>query len=84
MLFNLSTEEIIGKLSEKGANHPCARCGKEDFELITTTLVPIQVKMGITSVGGESIPAAVVACSNCGNLSYHALGALGLLERSGK
>jgi hypothetical protein len=34
-------------------------------------------------LGGPSIPTIALICSNCGFISQHALGVLGLLEEGG-
>jgi hypothetical protein len=33
-------------------------------------------------MGGGGVPTVLVACSNCGHLMQHAIGALGLLPSS--
>ncbi len=75
-----SIERIIQALDTKGANKPCARCGNEHFQAVSKTRIPIQDDFTMVEIGGESIPALIIACKNCGNLSTHALGALGLLK----
>ena len=73
-------DKIIAKLNERGAMQPCARCGKQKFALLDDiTRVDQQKDMSVINLGGPSIPCATVVCENCGNVSLHGLGALGLM-----
>lgn len=77
-------EEIIKKLEERGAKLPCPRCGGKNFSLIEGYFNnPLQSTIGNLVIGGPAIPSVVIACTNCGYISQHALGALGLLPSSG-
>ena len=73
-------QAIIQALTQKGAKHPCSRCGGLQFEVVAETHIPIQEEPGSVVIGGPSIPAAVVACPKCGHLWQHALGPLGLMK----
>ena len=73
-------DKIISALKAKEAMKPCPRCGNTTFSLIDGYFSHfIQPRLGGISIGGPSVPAAVVVCTNCGWLSEHALGVLGLL-----
>ncbi len=75
-------KKIMAALKDKGAILPCPRCGKQDFTLLDDyTTLAIQKNFDNIVIGGPSIPSAVVICSNCGYISLHAIGALGLLEK---
>ena len=82
-MAELSQEErdkIVRALENKGASKPCPRCGNATFSLIGGYFNHfIQVRLGGMKIGGPSVPTAVVACTNCGWLAEHALGALDLL-----
>jgi predicted RNA-binding Zn-ribbon protein involved in translation (DUF1610 family) len=82
---NLSSEEkqkIIDKLSEKGANHPCPRCTSKNFTILDGYFAqPIQPSLTNLMFGGPSVPSVVIVCNNCGYMSQHALGMLGLLPK---
>jgi hypothetical protein len=42
------------------------------------------IKKGVDAslvLGGPTIPVAIAACNNCGAITFHALGALGLLKK---
>lgn len=77
-------KEIAEKLNEKGATQPCNRCGQPNFSLLDGFVnLPLNQEIsGNVVIGGPSVPCAVLACNNCGNLSYHALGALGMLNKN--
>ena len=72
--------KIIKRLTERGVNRPCPRCGNNDFSIIDGYFSqPLQPDVTSGKIGGPSIPSVVTACNKCGYLSQHALGALGLL-----
>jgi len=78
-------QKIIRALDERGANLPCPRCGNESFTLAGGYFHQgIQTDPQVNLIGGPSIPSVVVICNQCGYLSQHALGALGLLSKEGK
>lgn len=70
---------IINALNMKGVNRPCPRCGNPNFEVVGESVVSLQESPGTFTIGGPAIPVALVACNNCGYLTEHALGPLGLL-----
>lgn len=75
-------EQIRKALVDKGVNRPCPRCNNKNFVIadgyVNQTIQP--TSEGFT-VGGRGIPSAVIICMNCGFVSYHALGPLGLLKK---
>ena len=80
--FSKEKNEIMKTLEERGAKLPCPRCGHKKFAILEGYFVqPIQTDLKGTVLGGLSIPSAVIACINCGYLSQHALGAIGLLPK---
>lgn len=87
MNFDKETKEKIAKaIQEKGALMPCQRCGKTNFSVLDGFVsVPLaqQIYGGIV-IGGPQVPTAVIVCDNCGNLNYHAIGALGLSNEQKK
>ena len=73
-------DKIIQALEEKNAKLPCPRCGNQQFTLVDGySTQSIQDQIGGVVLGGPAVPFITVVCSNCGFLSHHALGALGLL-----
>lgn len=45
--------------------------------LVSFSLSP---EPGAVVLGGHTIPAAVLVCSNCGWIDFHALGTLGMFD----
>ncbi len=78
-------DEITKRLTEKGASLPCPRCGQSNFSVFGGYFNPsVQEELKALVLGGRSIPSAIVGCNNCGYLSLHALGVLGLLPKDEK
>lgn len=78
-------DEIVRILVEKGVNKPCSRCNHTSFSILDGFInLPLsdEVISGSIIIGGTNVPCAIVACNNCGHLSYHAIGALGMLDES--
>ncbi len=74
-------DRIIAELEKRGAKLPCSRCGHRQFMLLDDfARVDQQSDFQNISLGGPAIPCAMVACANCGNLSLHAIGVLGLMD----
>lgn len=74
-------QKIADVLNQRGAMRPCARCGTDKFILMDGYISPLlqQEPAGIV-IGSPNVPMAATACLNCGNMSLHALGVLGLLS----
>lgn len=84
-IHNVLTQEqkntIITRLNERLANHPCPRCGNNQFALVDGLQNDtLQDDIKNIKIGGQSIPTIIVACNRCGFLSYHSLGVLGLMD----
>lgn len=78
-------DEIARRITEKGATLPCPRCGKREFIVIDGYFnQTVQEQFQGLVIGGPTVPSAVIACANCGFMSQHALGALGLLPEPAK
>lgn len=78
-------DRIIKELEKRGAKLPCSRCGHNQFSLLDDFgRVDLQKNFNNISLGGPAIPCAMAACNNCGNVSFHALGALGLMDEVNK
>lgn len=74
---NLILEAVQGK----GASRPCYRCGNQTHTVHNSlTNVPMNGVTAAAAFTATSIPAAIIFCSNCGLVSFHALGYLGLLQ----
>lgn len=79
MLFD--KKEITKRLIERGATFPCHRCGHKEFTVLDGySHKTLQDDItGSLLIGGPTIPTILVACNNCGCVTAHALGGLGLL-----
>ena len=75
-------DEVVHALTAKGVNRPCPRCGHAKFSVVGETLIPIQEDPAAFTIGGPSIPTVIVACDNCGYVTQHASGPLGLMRGS--
>lgn len=73
------SEKIIQALNSKGVTKPCPRCGHLHFNVVAETTIPINSDPAVLSAETEVVPIVMIACSNCGFLTQHALGALGLV-----
>ena len=81
--MKIDREKIAGLLTEKGAVHPCHRCGRTSFTVLegySNLILQDDIGKGLV-IGGPSVPVALVVCTNCGAITSHALGALGLLPQ---
>ena len=73
-------KEIVAALNAKGVRNPCPRCGHKQFELVGQGLIGLNDDPNVMALGGPAVPIVIVACSNCGYISQHAQGALGLMK----
>lgn len=72
-------KQVALALVHKGVNLPCPRCGGKNFEVVGQTFLPINDNPNFLLVGGPMVPSIIIACSNCGFLTLHALEPLHLL-----
>lgn len=79
----IDKDKIAKILTEKGAIKPCHRCGKTNFTVLEGySTFSLQQDLKGVVIGGPSVPICMVACTNCGSITPHALGALGLLPNA--
>ena len=90
MASYISIEEqnaVIAKLKEKGVKaDKCPMCNSNHF-IIADGYFNHQIAAknaiiangGAVYLGGPSIPSIAIVCTNCGFISQHSLGVLGLL-----
>ncbi len=72
--------ELNNKLGSSGAK--CPMCGNMHFIIADGYFNNfLQDDLNSINLGGASIPSISIICSNCGFVSQHALGVLGLLPR---
>jgi ribosomal protein S27AE len=78
--------QVVEALSARHVSRPCPRCGNPHFTLLEGYFnQPVSGEVSYASgtmafSGGPTVPSVVTACTNCGFLSQHALGVLGLLS----
>lgn len=57
-------------------------CSNQQFTLADAYIRnELQENLRSVNLGGPSIPAAAIICNNCGFISQHALGVIGLLPK---
>ena len=70
-------------LNEKNALNSCPRCGHNEFTL-GRGIAYISFDESPTGesivIGGPTIPSMMIICEHCGYISFHAIGALGLMD----
>lgn len=78
--MKITKAQVIKKLNEKGAIKECSRCGGNSFTVLDAySRIMKKIDGNIKTEGGMMVlPIAVVACTQCGAITMHALGALGL------
>jgi hypothetical protein len=78
-------QRIVKRLQEKKVRGACPMCATNQFVLLDGYFShPVQLDLTTGMVlGGPSVPTVAIACNNCGFISQHALGALGLLPPQG-
>ncbi|MBR4823890.1 MAG: hypothetical protein IKZ86_03765 [Spirochaetaceae bacterium] len=82
MISQEKKQEIIQALNSKQFNIRCPMCGKNSFTLADAYIrLELQDDLHNINLGGPSIPTASIICTNCGFVSLHALGILGLLNK---
>lgn len=75
-------QEIVSRLTSRIPNLHCPMCGKNQFTAMEGYFRPIlQPDLANIQLGGLNMPTVAIVCNNCGFVSYHALGSLGLLPK---
>ena len=80
----MDREEVARIIRQRGVNLPCHRCGSTTFTVVdgySRLVLQDEITTSIV-LGGNTVPVALVGCSNCGAITPHALGALGLLPNA--
>lgn len=85
MLTNEQKEKIKSELLKKVPNLVCPMCQNKSFSMadgfFSNTL---QADFKSLALGGQAIPTIGIICNNCGFVSQHAVGRLGLLSANEK
>lgn len=78
-------EVLSARLRRNGKTTTCPMCGHTQFTIADAYVTNVlQDDVKSVSIGGPAIPALAILCSNCGFISQHALGMLGLLSSAEK
>lgn len=81
MLSEDEKRRIAEALGKKVPHLKCPMCNHNKFSLAEGYFNNFIQDLKNISLGGPSIPTAVIICENCGFVSQHALGALQLLPK---
>lgn len=83
MLNEDNKKELIKALTEKVKSFECPMCHNRSFTIVDGYIVQsIQNDMNNIILGnGPIIPSMAIVCNNCGFMSQHNLGILGLLKK---
>ena len=77
-------ERIVVLLQGRGVPKQCPMCKKSTWSIADgyfSTPIHRSVHSGVV-LGGPTIPSIALVCTNCGFISCHAAGVLGLLAGS--
>jgi predicted nucleic-acid-binding Zn-ribbon protein len=78
----VNKEKIAQALYNKDVTLPCPRCTSSNFEVVGQTLLTLNEDPHIVTLGGPALPSAIIACSNCGYITLHALSSLNLMPHN--
>jgi hypothetical protein len=72
--------DFIAQLTEKRAIEPCPRCQNPQFELLGEGSIPFEEDKEtrpfshlVSRPKSSVIPIIILACNNCGYITYHAI-----------
>lgn len=83
VLSESQKKEIAQKLSSIIPTLTCPMCGNHHFTIVDGYFTPtIQKDIQNLQLGGTVMPTVAIVCNNCGFVSSHALGVLGLLPKN--
>jgi ribosomal protein S27AE len=73
-------QALTERLSKSDKRSVCPMCGHAHFTIADAYLSnTLQADFNSVTLGGPSIPSLAIICTNCGFISQHSLGILGLL-----
>ena len=83
MLNREDRDKIVELLNDKIPNISCPMCKNKQFIIADGYFVnSIQTDFNSIIIGGDFIPTIPVICNNCGFISQHSLGVLGLISNN--
>ena len=85
MLNTEQKQKLVEEIKKKVPNLTCPMCQNKNFVLADGYFNnTIQTDLKTFGIGGPSVPTIGIVCTNCGFVSQHALGVLGLLPKEEK
>lgn len=73
---------IITELNNRIGSFTCPICHKGQFKFVDSySSYSLSDDYAKTKLGGKVIPFVMLVCDNCGFVSQHALGSLGILPK---
>lgn len=78
----LDASKVERIFEAKKATLPCHRCGTDQFSILGeyVNFQLMEEQAGIKIVGKAVLPTVLVGCNNCGAVTFHATGILGISE----
>ncbi len=84
-LTDSEKQKIVSELNRRIPNLVCPMCHQRSFIILDGYFnQPIQAELEGVVLGGPALPSIGIVCNNCGFISQHALGVLGLLPKEDK
>lgn len=78
--FDALSDKVVNVLNGKIGPAKCPMCQHMDFTIINGFFLPVvQERVGEIKFGTNSVPMVGIVCGNCGYISFHSVGSLGLL-----
>lgn len=85
MIDNNKKLKIKEEIDKRISNIKCPMCKSENFGIADGYFInSMQDDFNNFFLGGPSIPTIAIICGNCGFVSQHALGVLGLIPQNQK
>lgn len=83
MMTNEQKEKIKAELLKKVPVLTCPMCQNKSFSMANGYFSnTLQIDFNSLALGGKAIPTIGIICNNCGFVSQHAIGRLGLLPKN--
>lgn len=82
LLSNEQKQAIVDQLNSRVPDLKCPICRSDRFIVVDGYMRnTLHKSSSEVRLGGVALPTAAICCKNCGFVSQHALGILGLLEK---
>ena len=83
MLTKEQKDKIKDELLKKVPTLTCPMCQNKGFTMAEGYFLnTMQADLTSVNLGGQAIPTIGIICNNCGFVSQHALGTLGLMPKN--